>query len=77
MEASGAFQNLIKEMQRSYYCYYNFSLGQQKTDKVSVKGETQIYEGKSPKQIPNNWDFHGCQAFCPSSPEQIGLNIIY
>lgn len=54
MEASGAFQNLIKEMQRSYYCYYNFSLGQQKTDKVSVKGETQIYEGKSPKQIPNN-----------------------
>lgn len=75
MEASGAFQNLIKEMQRGYYCYYNFSSGQQKTNIVNGKAETQKYEGKNPKQIPNNWVFHGCQAFCSSSPEQIGLII--
>lgn len=54
MEASGTFQSLIKGMQRSYYCYYNFSLEQQKTNIVSRKGETLKYEGTLPKQILNN-----------------------
>lgn len=45
MEASGAFQNLIKEMQRSYYCCYYSSLGQLKPNIVSGKGETQKHEG--------------------------------
>lgn len=52
MEASGAFQNLIKEMQRGYYCYYNFSSGQQKTNIVNGKAETQKYEGKKPQTNP-------------------------
>lgn len=54
MEASGTSQNLINELQRSYYCYYNFSLGQQKINIVSRKGETLKYEGTLPTQILNN-----------------------
>lgn len=65
MEASGTSQNLIKEMQRSYYCYYDFSLGQQKTNVVSRKEETVKYEGTFPPKILNNWVF---MAVKPSVP---------